>query len=265
MKLRSLATRTDLEFIRFGGRVDDRGEYLVAESLDNPDYYWGNLLLFSGPPQPGDGKRWLELFQKEFLHQPRVRHVTLAWDGTDGARGAAAEFTGFTFEEAVILTATAADLRSPAKWNGDVTIRPLRSSEDWEAATNNQIIVNEDIPAHEFIPFKRAQMTKYRRMVEHGFGEWWGAFLGQRLVADCGLYVFGDVGRYQSVVTDPDFRRQGICGTLIHASGEHALARGAKSLVMAADPEYHAARIYESVGFQPRERQVGLCRSPERG
>jgi hypothetical protein len=33
---------------------------------------------------------------------------------------------------------------------------------------------------------------------------------------------------------------------------------GVETLVMAADEDYFAARIYESVGFMPTERQVGV-------
>jgi hypothetical protein len=33
---------------------------------------------------------------------------------------------------------------------------------------------------------------------------------------------------------------------------------GAKTLVMVADENYHAAKIYESVGFRSTERQIGI-------
>jgi hypothetical protein len=33
---------------------------------------------------------------------------------------------------------------------------------------------------------------------------------------------------------------------------------GVETLVMAADENYYAARIYEKVGFKPTERQAGL-------
>jgi hypothetical protein len=32
---------------------------------------------------------------------------------------------------------------------------------------------------------------------------------------------------------------------------------------MCADPEYHAAKIYESVGFKPTETQLNLEREPQ--
>jgi hypothetical protein len=36
---------------------------------------------------------------------------------------------------------------------------------------------------------------------------------------------------------------------------------GVETLVMVADESYHAAKIYESVGFAPQEKMYGLCRS----
>jgi hypothetical protein len=34
---------------------------------------------------------------------------------------------------------------------------------------------------------------------------------------------------------------------------------GIEKLVMVADENYHAARIYESVGFKPVEKIYGVC------
>jgi hypothetical protein len=33
---------------------------------------------------------------------------------------------------------------------------------------------------------------------------------------------------------------------------------GAQTLVIVADEDYHAAKIYESVGFAPTQRQIGI-------
>jgi predicted GNAT family acetyltransferase len=78
-------------------------------------------------------------------------------------------------------------------------------------------------------------------------------------VADLGLFVIDGVGRFQSVETLPEFRRRGICGTMVYQVANYGFERlGAKRLVMIADEFYHAAKIYESVGFRPTERQVGL-------
>jgi len=81
-----------------------------------------------------------------------------------------------------------------------------------------------------------------------------------------GLGVFTDgrgVARYQAVDTHPEFRGRGLAGTLVHHAGAQALTwPGVQTLVIGADPEYHAIRIYRSVGFDGTETQVQLLRPP---
>lgn len=71
----------------------------------------------------------------------------------------------------------------------------------------------------------------------------------------------GDLGRFQLVGTDPRFARRGVCSTLVHDASRWALTElGVDALVIAADAEYHAARVYESVGFRPTERLCALVK-----
>ena len=97
-------------------------------------------------------------------------------------------------------------------------------------------------------------------MVQSGLGCWFGGFLGSRMVASLGIFRDGDVGRYQIVSTHAEFRRRGICGSLVYLSARHAFEEmGLTTLVMVADEDYHAARIYESAGFIPSEKILGVC------
>jgi predicted GNAT family acetyltransferase len=67
------------------------------------------------------------------------------------------------------------------------------------------------------------------------------------------------VGRFQSVETHPDFRRRGIAGTLVFQAGRQAKAKyDLHTLVIVAERASSPARLYESLGFQPTEKQVGL-------
>jgi GNAT superfamily N-acetyltransferase len=103
-------------------------------------------------------------------------------------------------------------------------------------------------------------MQGYRELTLQGLGGWWGASLDGRLVGDLGLFLQDGVGCCQPVGTHPESRQQGIYGTLIHEMARRALSAGrAETLVMVADPDYHAACIYESVGFVATEQQVGIC------
>ena len=42
-------------------------------------------------------------------------------------------------------------------------------------------------------------------------------------MADLGIYFEDDLGRYQNVTTHEDFRRQGICATLVYEAGQYAI------------------------------------------
>lgn len=260
MIIHSLGYRTDLFFPRFDGEVIDRTDYLVVRTPANPTFYWGNFLLFPAPPAPGDFERWRSLFAREIGVPPTVCHFAFGWDGTAGETGEIAAFlaAGFSLDETVVLTARG--VQRPDKYNEEVEVRALTEDWEWEAALLNQIACRD--PEHEeggYVLYSARKMDRYRAMVRAGWGAWFGAFLGERLVGDAGVFVEGGVGRFQSVGTHPDFRRRGVCGALVHQAALFALGTiGAGTLVMVADAHYHAARIYESVGFAAAERQVGV-------
>lgn len=97
-------------------------------------------------------------------------------------------------------------------------------------------------------------------MQEAGLGHWFGGFINEKLVAGLGIFHRDGIGRFQIVCTDPAFRRRGICGTLVYESSLYALNEmGVQTLVMCADPSYHAIQIYESVGFQRQNTEYGVC------
>lgn len=262
MYVRSLGYRTDLIFPAYDGEIVDRGEYLVIRTPTNPFFYWGNFLLFRDPPGVGDHLQWPELFAREIGEPPRVHHQTFGWDAPNGGCGEYEPFLelGFHLERSVVLTARS--IHDPPHTASDVTFRPLASDDDWQQSVENQVICREpEFGEEEYRVFRRHQLARYKAMAAEGLGAWYGAFLGKRLVADLGIFHNGELGRYQSVQTHPDFRRRGIAGTLVYEAGRHALAQFLlETLVIVADQEGDPARLYESVGFRPAEFQVGLGR-----
>ena len=66
-----------------------------------------------------------------------------------------------------------------------------------------------------------------------------------------GLVTAGPaLARFQLVETHPDVRGRGLAGTLVHHVSRYGFdTLGAETLVMVADPEYLAIRLYRSVGF----------------
>ena len=108
------------------------------------------------------------------------------------------------------------------------------------------------------------QLAESREICERGEGGWFGAFADGQLVSTLGLIrAVPDVGRYQTVETLDAYRRQGLAGRLLfEASRWGASTLGLRRLVICADPEYHALRLYQALGFEVVERQVQLQRPP---
>jgi GNAT superfamily N-acetyltransferase len=260
MEVKSLGYRTDLIFPAFDGEIIDRGSYIVVRTPSNPTFYWGNFLLFEDPPAEGDYDRWRELFAKEIGVPPFTRHMTFGWDTVHGEQGIVAPFVenGFRLEKSTVLTAR--KLNPPAHPAPDLMVRPLVSDDDWAQSVENQVLTREpEFSEPEHRVFRERAMGRYRKMAARGLGDWFGGFLGKRLVADLGIFHTGKVGRYQSVQTHPDFRRRGIAGSLVYQASRYAIERhGLETLVIVAETDSNAGRLYLSLGFAAAEYQVGL-------
>lgn len=257
MELQSLGLKTEMIFHRFDGFVLDRGDYVVVRTPSIPGFYFGNLLLFFHAPKQGSMAEWVELFRKEFADIPAVKHTTFLWYSPAEGIGDISEFqaAGYQVDFSVVLTASS--VHAPKKINTEVEIRPISTDAEWNQVIENQILSKaSDFRDAEYRLFKQKQMARYRAMAEQGLGLWFGAYLGDRLVGDLGIYHDGTLGRFQSVETHPDFHRRGICGALVFHTAQYALREwGLKKLVMIADENYHAAKIYESVGFAQENKE----------
>ncbi len=220
MRVVSLGCRTDLALLVAGGsEVEDRGDHLVVRSPHNPTHWWGNFLLLERAPAAADAARWLERFAATF---PDAGHVAFSVDGTHGRVSdldpwAAA---GLVVEAQAVMTASG--VRTTRR-RSDAVCRALVSDEDWAQSVELRVRCSDgrEEPA-AFRTYATAQAQTRRQLVDAGHGGWFGAFDDDRLVSQLGLFVAGPgLARFQSVETDPDFRRRGLAGTLI----AHAVER----------------------------------------
>jgi ribosomal protein S18 acetylase RimI-like enzyme len=256
--MKSLGYRTDLFFRAFEGEVLERTDYTVVRTPKNPTYRWGNFLLFKRPPSTTDLEPWLSAFN---LEHPNATHIALGWDDPQNA-GDVSGFVaaGFDFEANTVMTAQT--VYAPPKLNPDCQIRPLELH-DWAEWIDLECAVNAALPETEresesgYRVFVERKGEELRQMIDAGHGHFWGAFLDGRLAASLGLFLWGEIGRFQWVATHPEFRRRGLCGTLVYHVAKRGLEQ-VQTLVMVADPEYVAAGIYESVGFKRSEQQFSL-------
>ena len=257
MEVRSLGYRTDLAILALeGSQVTDRGDHLVIRTPGNPDYWWGNFLLLRDL-KPDSGGGWLARFTAEF---PDAQHIALGLDETDASTVDPGELAGMTMERNAVMTARS--VHAPPHPNTDAVFRTLAGDGDWRQSFELAATVHAGEPGSD-PGFLAAQLAAKRALTEGGHGAWFGAFLGGTLVSQLGLITGGSgLARYQSVETHPAARRRGLAGTLVWHAGATALAGDASTLVMVADPEDVAIRVYRSLGFTVTEPQLSFIRQP---
>jgi GNAT superfamily N-acetyltransferase len=261
-EIASLGFRTDLMVLALGGsEIEYRERHVVVRTPANPTFWWGNVVLVSEPIGPGDIPERLALFADAF---PGAEHVAWGIDSVDGTIGAEGELAhaGFELSRDTVLTATA--LRRPGR-DVDAELRPLAGDDDWRQALELRVACLPD-DEHYTEPFVRAHLAGSRALCERGSATWFGAFERGTLRAALGIVADGGgLARFQMVETHPEARRRGLASALVHRAGIEALGAGAETLVIVADPAYHAIGLYRSVGFADRERKVELTRRPPAG
>ncbi|HEY0904399.1 MAG TPA: GNAT family N-acetyltransferase [Marmoricola sp.] len=250
-----LGWHTDLAVLRLGGStIEDHGDHLVVRTADNPAYYWGNFVLVTDRAAVDDPDRWLETFEREF---PGAHHRAIGLVG-DPADDSAWTARGLTVEhDDVLATATCPSATTLPQ---GYLVRQLRDAIHWEQSTGLRIGEFAGESAHE-AEYERGSTGQRTRMTEQGGTAWFGAFHGDRLVAELGIVDCGEgVARYQSVVTQADHRRRGLAGHLLGVAAGWAAERGARTWVIVADKDSDAARLYESRGFEPADRGTRATR-----
>ncbi|QKW39493.1 GNAT family N-acetyltransferase [Actinomadura sp. NAK00032] len=257
MKVRSLAFRTDLLIRRLAGAiVVDHPSHQVVRTPSNPNFWWGNFVLVAPDALPGAP----DLFAAEF---PEASHLAIGVDGTEGEAGHHAEWERLGIGVEIDAVLTTSSLRGPVAAAGGAVLRAL-TGDDWGQAERLRHACDELEPSEENAAFLTAKLAEERRLCEAGDAVWFGAFVDGEMRASLGVVLDGEgPARYQNVETHPAFRRRGLASSLVHFAGVEAMSRGARTLVIVADPAGEAIRIYRSLGFAETERQVRLERAAD--
>jgi ribosomal protein S18 acetylase RimI-like enzyme len=258
--VQSLGMRTDLMIRRLAGsEITDHGDHLVVRTPDNPAFYWGNFVAFPWPPRQGDADRWSALFSR---YHPDARHRAYGIDDPNGEPGDPTEIAALGVEADVsaVLTAAAPLPRTGAP----AEVRTLRTDADWQQMLNVRLTCEDGPPDPGHAQFLDRRAAESRRLSESGAGSWFGAVVDGRIVATLGILSDGGgLARYQSVETDPAYRRRGLARALLVRASECAAEElRAQTVVIVADPDYHAIELYRSAGFRDSEKQVQLQAPP---
>ena len=263
----SLLTATDLELSAVDGQVNHFDSFIQVRSPDNPGYYWGNYLLFPEPPEVDQLTVFIDKFRDQFQEFPDVKHVLLRWDGAALAVDVLGRAKDLNLVPDHGFELIANTLPDPDP--GKVEIRPINFSADFELVTALNILCDpqEESDSDGYRLFKQRLRNSWRVRVEAEKMRWWGAFVGDRLVGQCGMVICSDhLGRYQSIETHPDYRRQGICTALVSKVRRHAMENeGCRAELLGAEPKGHALGLYQKLGFTIQDTQWGLLLGGESG
>ena len=266
---RSLVWATNIDVLEPGRVIERNDDHLVVRSPGNPGFHWGNFLLFDDAPEPDDGPRWEVLFDRAFADEPRIRHRTFAWDAIDGRIGAAEtelRDRGYILDNQVGLVAEAGALVPHPRENRTAEVRALDPAGDeelWDAVLEVQVAGRDTVFEEErYRVFSRGRQAGLRALFQSGHGTWYVALDTRSgdVAGSLGIVVTAGRGRYQAVDTALAHRRLGVASRLVvEASRLSSAVFGTERFVIVADANYHALNLYESLGFERRERVAGAA------
>jgi GNAT superfamily N-acetyltransferase len=242
-----------------GSVVQDCGDHLVVRTPDNPGFHWGNFVLAD--------LSWLDRPLEDLVTifhdaHPAASHLVIGLDGVEGRVWGEEELAecGLEAERDVVMTATR--VHEPLRPHAGAVCRMLASDADWAAVVDLHALEHGDFDPVEHREFVQRRMNARREQQEAGLGGWFGAFVDGELLSGLGLFTDGSgLGRFQDVQTLASARGSGLASTLVHHACTVGLRDfGIRHLVMVADPDYSAIRIYRTLGFADSEKQVGLSR-----
>jgi GNAT superfamily N-acetyltransferase len=200
-------------------------------------------------------------------HFPCAKHRTFVWDIPDLPRDIVpAKFVenGFRHEsvDALALNGPLCDAPLPS----GISIRPIEAARDWAAALELQceVAIEEGFDETGYRTYLEGRNVSRRIQIGTGLGQWVGAFDGDLLVAQMGMFHNSDVARYQSVETRKSHRRRGICSALLRHCALWALGRAPDAkVVIVAEMDSDAGRLYRSMGFAHVETIHGVIRGAD--
>lgn len=259
-KFKSLGIETNILMDSFLANVIEKDDYIVVQTPKRPNYFWGNYILMKEPPCKGDFKEWVSIFEAEIGERRVKGFCAMTFDLATNENFDVSDFleNGFKVEVDKILTTN--KVVEPIKFNSKLTIKEYDLSKNIESYVEvhfdeNWAYGSED-KQKEFL---REQAMDFSTLIDKKVARRFGGYLNGKLVTDLGVYWNDNVTRFNSISTHPSFRRLGACSTLVYKVSKDLLIQNpSKTLVMQADEDYHAALIYESIGFEPKEKVIAI-------
>jgi len=252
---------TDLAVLELtGSTIEAREDHLVVRTPANPGFHWGNCLFVTDPGAVDDAGRWVDTFRTAYPEATWVA-VGLVRMPDDVSPW---EAEGLEVELEDVLTTRSRPRQTPLPEG--YTVRALEGA-DWEQYVERALAENAltgEADPLSFERFSRERARVRRELSDRGVSAFFGAFAGDRLVADLGIVRCGTTARYQSVGTDAEHRRRGLAAHLLGVAAGWAAEHGCDRWVIVTEATNPAGRVYRSVGFEPDIGNAQAYRKPPR-
>ena len=256
MKLETLGLITEFAIASADAQIQDNGDHIIVATPDNPDFYFGNFVIFAKPPTLDSISVWENIFSQNF---PKAEHKAFAWQGhitTDDSTKLKAR--GYQIYEHIVLQRNTNPSSTPQT---DLTCRPLVSDADWDAAVQNHYEarqLSEELQKKR-LRFLQKLFAKFRRLTLGQSAVWYGAFLQDELIGTLGICACENLGRFQEVVLKEKFRSQGFGTQFVALAMNDALTRlPIDTFVIVAEAGSVAERVYRKLGFGEATREQGM-------
>ncbi|WP_166638859.1 GNAT family N-acetyltransferase [Maritalea mobilis] len=185
-----------------------------------------------------------------------IRHLALIWDcdvDLDAEDYQRWQRTGveFDFSNGFLLR----DQSNLDARQVDGEIRAIVNHSDWQKVLELQIeMLGSDVSSNDISVIKR-RLIHLQSLCMQDHGKWFGVFKSGKLVADLGIFLCGDVARFQHVETRDNHRGHGYCRALICAAMNWVMTQSSSYQIwIEAEENSDAAMIYQRFGFQKQER-----------
>mgnify|MGYP000041203858 FL=1 len=258
MTLQSLTMRSELLTLSGISHLTYHDGYAVQSTPTEPDFWMGNQVIL-----PNSNLSVSAAFAVFERHFPDASHRSIVWDVPNidsslihGVREAGGKLEGF---DALTLQGRLAEAVAP----DGIILKALDGPNDWAKAEALQAEVGieegRDPALHG--PYLARRNAGRREQIRKDIGQWFGAFDGEEIVTQMGMFHDSQIARYQSVETKATHRKRGICSALLRHAAFWALGRAQDAkVVIVAEADSDAGRLYRKMGFAPAETIFGIVR-----